>query len=107
RQRRAVDRHHRPGAERGAALMNGPRDLLLPGAGLTLDQHGRGGVGDILDQLEDRVHTRALADDVLERKLFLELVAELDHFVLELPLAWGPVHTSRSWSMSTGLGRKS
>ena len=59
---------------RGRRLVDGPGHLLLAGARLAADEHGRGGVGDVADQLEDVVHLRALAQHVLERVPALELL---------------------------------
>ena len=64
-------------------LVDGTGDLLLAGAGLAADQHGRGRVGDLPDQFEDVVHPRALAQHVLERVPALELVAQGSHLVLQ------------------------
>ena len=50
-----------------AALVHGAGDQLLAGAGLTDDQHGAVGLGDVADQLEHVVHPRALAQDAMER----------------------------------------
>ncbi len=62
-------------------------DLFLAGAGLALDEHGRAGLGDVADQLEDRVHARALADDVVERVALLQLLAQVHDLVLQAALA--------------------
>ena len=52
------------------------RDELLAGAVLALDQDVRVAAGDALDQLEHFVHLLALADDVAEPELPLELLLE-------------------------------
>ena len=47
-ERSAVDRDHRATAHM-RRLMNRPSDLLLACARLPFDQHGGGGLGDIVD----------------------------------------------------------
>ncbi len=53
------------------------------GAALALDQHGRGGPRDPLDQTEDLAHARAAADDVVEAVALLELAPEVDVLLVE------------------------
>ncbi len=91
RQGRAVDGDHRPLAQlRG--LVDGPRDHFLARSRLALDQHGGRGVRHVADQLEHGVHARVLADDVLEGVAVLELLAQVNDLVEQLPLAQGPLY---------------
>ena len=64
--------------------MDGPGDQLLAGAGLARDQHGGHGLGDALDDGEDLLHLRALADDVCEGEALLERGPQVEVLVLEL-----------------------
>jgi hypothetical protein len=87
---RASDRaavHHderRGGARR--QQVQGPRDHVLAGAGLALDQHGRVGRRDALHQSEDLAHRRRLADHLAEPLLLArqDLDALLERRELEL-----------------------
>ena len=90
-QRRAVDRDQVP-LPLLARVVDGLGDQLLAGAGLALDQDGALGPGDVADQLEDAVHLRVLADDVVEAVALLELLAEPQDLVLKRPLLQRPVH---------------
>ena len=63
-QRRAVDRHERPGGARAVAV-HGARDELLAGAALAADQHGRVALRDARDAIEDGAHRLAAADHVV------------------------------------------
>ena len=65
-------------------------DQLLARAGLALDQDRALGPGDVPDQLEDLVHLRVLADDVVEAVILLELLAEPQDLVLQGPLLRAP-----------------
>src|SRR5215470_15831928 len=47
--------------------MDGHGNLLFAGAGLAFDQDGRGSRGHAPDQVEDGLHARAAADDLVER----------------------------------------
>ena len=91
----------------GRRLVDGPRHLLLAGARLAEDEHGRRGVGDVPDQLEHVVHPRALAQHVLERVPVAELAAQGGHLVLERPLPQGPLDQEAECCGSAGLVRKS
>src|SRR5688500_16033471 len=53
-------------------VMDGAGDELFPGPRFTGDEHGRGGLRDALDDREDLLHLRALADDVREGEALLE-----------------------------------
>ena len=90
-QRRAVDGDRFPCAVL-ARIVDGLGDQLLAGAGLPLDQDGALGPGDVADQLEDAVHPRVPADDVVEAVVLLELLAEPQDLVLQGPLLEGAVH---------------
>ena len=105
RQGGAVDRDQRPGPADGR-LVDGPGHLLLAGAGLALDQHGRRGVGDVGDQLEDRVHPRVLAEDVVELESALQLGPQRGHFVLQGPVAQGPLEDQPEVVDVDRLGQK-
>ena len=59
----AVDGHEWAIGSR-ARRMDGPRDQLLPGPGLPLDQHGAPGAGHARDRLEHLAHRRGGAHDV-------------------------------------------
>jgi hypothetical protein len=73
-------------------VVNGPGDLLLAGAGFALDQHRGRRMGHVVDQLEDGVHLRVFAEDVVERELALELGAQTGHLVAQGALAHGPLN---------------
>ena len=75
--RRAVDRDQVP-LPVLARIVDRLGDQLLAGAGLPLDQDRALGPRDVPDQLEDLVHPRVLADDVVEAVVLLELLAELE-----------------------------
>ena len=78
----AVDRDKRFFGPAGAE-MNGSRQELLPGSGLSGDEHGAVGVGDLRHKGKDLPDLRALPDDVLEAVFFLQLAAERSVFLLE------------------------
>ena len=67
------------------------RDQILAGAGLALDQHGRVGRRDALDQAEDLAHRERAADQLAERLLVRrqDLDALLERLELELHRADG------------------
>jgi hypothetical protein len=61
-----------------------PGDELLSGPAPALDQDGRLEACDVLHQLEDLQHLRALADEVVELVLFFELLPEDGVLALEI-----------------------
>ena len=65
--------------------------LFLAGARFSFDEHGRVGMGDIGDQLEDRVHARILAQDVLKGEFALQFLRQRHHLILRGPIRTGPV----------------
>ena len=70
-------------------LVQGARDHVLAGAGLALDEHGRVGRRDLLDQAEDLAH-RGRAPDHLAELLLVgreDLDALFERRELELALA--------------------
>ena len=75
RDRGAVDLDERP-LRPLAVVVDRVRDQLLAGAVLPLDQDVGVAAGDALHQLEHFVHLLALADDVAEAELPLELLLE-------------------------------
>ncbi len=90
-QRGTVDRDEwKLPARRG--IVHGARDQLFAGARFAEDQHGADRLGDVADQLEDVAHPRALAEDAVERRLFVQLPAKRGDFVFERPLAQRPLH---------------
>ncbi len=103
---RAVDRHEGAGAVDRRGLMEGPRQLLLAGAGLALDQHGGRGLRHVANQLEDLEHLRALAHDVHKLVAFHELSAQRDQLVLERPLLKGAFHQQAEMLRVGGLGEE-
>src|SRR5262249_639896 len=76
RDRAAIDPDHRAGAAR-AQRVDRVRDELLPGAGLADEEHGGVGRSDPLDVLEDAPDRRALADDLTEPALVVDLLPEV------------------------------
>ena len=60
-----------------AVEVNRPRHELLAGAALSGDHYRRGAVRDLSDRVEDLDHPGALADDVLEAMLGLQLLAKV------------------------------
>ena len=81
--RRGVERHE-PLVRARAVVVDGPRDQLLAGAGLALDQHGAVHRRHELEALEDRLHGAALADHLIEAIAVAELRAQLGVFLAEL-----------------------
>ena len=73
-----------------AIEVDGARHQLLAGAALARDHGGGGAVRDLADGVEDLDDLRALADDVLEAVLGLELLSEVQVLVAQ-PLALEPV----------------
>ena len=84
-QRAAVERHERPIAPQRIE-MNGARHPLLARSRFSRDQHRAVGAGDLLDQLEDRQHLVAAADDVAELMRGAERALEQHVLLPELPL---------------------
>ena len=84
RQRAAVDRDERRLTAPGV-VVHGASDQLLTGTGGTLDHDRAAGRRDALDQLEDRLHLLALADQTVEAVLPRQLVAQ--RLVLALEVA--------------------
>ena len=74
--RGAVDRHEGPLAP-GALVVNRLGEELLARSGLAEHQHRAVAVGDHRQQLEDLLHPGALADDVLEAILAVELALQV------------------------------
>ncbi len=60
-----------------AVVMDRPRDQLLAGAGLALDQHGAVHRRDKFENGEDMAHRRAVADHAVEAVPIAELGAEV------------------------------
>ena len=83
---RAVDRDERGVAAR-RGVVDGPRHQLFAGSGLADDQDRADRLGDVADQLEDVVHPRALAQDVVKLELLVQLLAQGRDLVLQRPLA--------------------
>src|SRR5262249_27329654 len=69
----AVHLHERPVAP-GAPVVYGPGDQLLPGPGLSLDQHAGVGLRDLLDLTKDGEERRARPHELLERVLAANLL---------------------------------
>ncbi len=69
-----------------AVVVNRPRDQLLAGAGLALNQHGAVHRRDQLQGLEDLLHRRALADDVVEAVAIAQLRAQFGVLLPQAPL---------------------
>ena len=62
RRRGKVD-HHEPTVAATAHVVQRPRDQFLTGAGLAIDQHRGSRIRDRVDQLADRAHRLAVAND--------------------------------------------
>ena len=60
-------------ARRG--FVDGPRHKFFAGTGLAEDQDRADRLGHVADQLEDIVHSRAFAQDVMKLELFVQLLA--------------------------------
>jgi hypothetical protein len=88
----AIDGDQRTRPLGGRSQVNGPGNHLLAGTRLALDQHRRVGQGDVVDQLEDVVHPRALAEHVGEAVLALEPLTKLGQLGLGGPLLQGTLH---------------
>ncbi len=71
--------------------MNRPGHQLLAGAGFPFDQHRGGGGGHVLNELEDFLHGRVFAQNILEGKLLAELLAQVRHLILQGALAQSPL----------------
>ncbi len=67
----------------GAVFMNGARNQFFAGAAFSGDQHAAVLRRDILDQVEDRAHLRAGADDVIESGEPAEFAPEITCFLLQ------------------------
>ena len=88
-QRPAVDRHEAAAGAR-ARVVDGAGDQLLAGAALAVDEDRRAGPRHAVDEREDGLHARALADDVVEGVLLLELAAQIDVLVHQLGASRAP-----------------
>ena len=69
--------------------MDGPGDQFLAGAALAQDQHRGLGLGDVLDQLHDLPHRRALADDFLVAGHLVDRPPQLQVLLAQPPLGQG------------------
>ncbi len=67
-----------------ARRVDRPRDHLLAGAALPLDEHRAPQLRDVPYEIEDLVHRRALARHLVERVLLLQLPAEQDVLALQV-----------------------
>jgi hypothetical protein len=85
RQRAAVDRNERI-VRPAAAVMDRPRDELLPRAALAADENRAVGIGHLVHEAEHPLDLLALADDLLEIVPLLELLLE------KYVLVFHPVH---------------
>ena len=101
----AVDGHHGPGPMLGS-LVDGPGHLLLARARLALDQDRGRGVCQVADQLEDLVHLRVLAQDVVEAEMRLQLLAQVNDLVLQRAFAHGPFHDQQQMIDIDRLGQE-
>ena len=73
-----------------AKVVQAARDQLLASAGFALDQHIGGGVGDVGDQLAQRLHGWRTAQQTLGQVLSAaELAAQLRHLAGQAPLFEG------------------
>ena len=106
-QDRAVQRDERPlAADVGG--VDRLRDQLLARPGLAVDQDGRAERADLLDQVEDLPHLRALRDDVVEAVVLAHLLAELLQLVDQPPaLQDAADHESGGGRARSGLVTKS
>ena len=80
--------------------------LFLTGAGFPFDQHGGGGRAHIGDQFEDGVHTRALAEHVVEGVLRLQPLPQVSHLVLQGALTQGALDQYPQIVNVDGFGEK-
>src|SRR5262249_20345132 len=85
RERGTVDRDERSGSA-AALRMKGAREQLLAGAGLSQEQDGRGGIGNLADLSQRRPESSRLADDLAE-------VIGLDDLRLEVEVLGGQAFT--------------
>ena len=91
-----------------AVVVNRPRDQLLAGAGLALDQHGAVHRRDELERREDLLHRRALPDDVVEAEAVVQLRAQLRVLLAQARLVHARRVSTRASCVSwNGLIRKS
>ena len=105
-QRGAIDRDEGPGALIAGGFMDGLRDHLLAGARFSHDQHRRHCLRHLADQVEDIDHAAALAEDVVERIPFANLLPQRGDFVLERPLAQRPLDQEAQMLRIDRLGQK-
>ena len=86
-ERSAIHGHERAAPIRNRGLVNRAGHLLLAGASLAANEHGRGGVGNVADEFEDVVHLLAAAEDVLKRVPVAECLPEGRDFILQGAIA--------------------
>src|SRR2546425_1543974 len=67
----------------GTAVVDRPRDQLLPGPGLSVDEHCGVRRSDLFDLPEYRQEGRTVTDDFLEIVIGANLLLEVDIFFLE------------------------
>ena len=79
----AVHRHERPGPS-GAAVVDDPREHLLPGAVLAGQEHRGAGLRRALCDREDPLHQRARSHDVLRLEAPPHLLTQLEVLVHQL-----------------------
>ena len=103
-ERRAVELHEGRLSLRGAVLVDRLRDELLARPALAGDEHARLGRRDLLDDVEDRLHCRARADDVVEAEPLLQARAELRRFALEATALQRAVDDDEELVELDGLG---
>src|SRR5690606_10478825 len=84
-QRAAVHRDERLVLAR-TVVVDGARDEFLAGARLPLDQHAGAGGGNLPRHLEDALHGRRTADDVVEAVALVDLAAQVLVLALEFAL---------------------
>src|SRR5262249_57888148 len=85
---RAVECHERAALPR-PALVERARGDLLAGPALARDQDRRAGVGDPPEEIVDRGHRGACADQVAEARRFLDDAPEVLHLFAQTPVLDG------------------
>src|SRR5438309_2440476 len=85
-------------------VMNGASDELLAGTAFAGDEHGGVSRADGLDGFEDANHSRALADEFVRTRNFVNLFAQALIFLLSAAMRQGILHEVRDLVRIERLG---
>ena len=86
-----------------AETVNGPGDQRLPSATLTRDQNRRASIRDTFDHVENSIHSRVIANDILQAEALIKLCAKIGVFPDDLALMNRPIKCNAQLFVNDGF----